>query len=76
MSDRAFQKFKDTPGACPTCWGSGKIANDDDQSPWPVWRDMEPPSNMAVTMGLVFPIKCPSCKGTGMVPPEGPVGKS
>jgi hypothetical protein len=50
---------------CPKCDGCGKIANDDDQSPWTFWEALTPPSNMAVTLGLVKPVECPDCNGTG-----------
>lgn len=56
---------QDDPTNCRSCLGCGKIANDDDASPWTVWADMPPPSNIAMTMGLARPIPCPECGGTG-----------
>jgi hypothetical protein len=53
------------PDDCHRCWGSGHIANSDDAKPWPCWADLKPPSNLAVTLGLVQPEPCPQCGGSG-----------
>jgi hypothetical protein len=53
------------PTPCPRCEGCGQLANDDDRTPWTFWEQLEPPSNMAVTLGLVSPQPCPDCSGTG-----------
>lgn len=50
---------------CPRCQGCGKIANDDDGSPWTAWENLPPGSDPAVKMGIVKPIECPSCNGSG-----------
>ena len=60
------------PDDCPTCWGCGKVANDEDQSPWIVWAKMPLESAIAVQMGLVRPIECPDCKGAGKRKPAPP----
>ena len=59
------ERFNKTPNACPKCLGCGQIASDDDESPWSLWEDLKPPANLAVVMGLVRPLPCPKCKGTG-----------
>jgi len=56
------------PDACRRCLGWKKIANDDEQSPWKHWAELRPPENLAVQLGLVFPIDCPRCQGTGKEP--------
>lgn len=56
------------PDACQKCLGWKKIANDDDQLSWKHWAELPPPSNIAVQMGLVFPIDCPRCQGSGREP--------
>lgn len=56
------------PKRCPRCQGCGKIANDDDGSPWTAWENLPPGSDAAVKMGIVKPIECPSCLGTGKPP--------
>lgn len=56
-----------TPNACPKCWGEGKVANSDEQEPWSTWADLPPGSDIAVRLGLVKPIPCPSCGGSGEV---------
>jgi hypothetical protein len=50
---------------CGKCAGCGKIANDDDETPWKYWEGIEPPSNIAVTLGIVRPVTCPECGGSG-----------
>ncbi len=52
---------------CGRCDGCGRIANSDDGEPWKYWADLPPGADLAVRMGLVQPIPCPDCKGTGTV---------
>lgn len=50
---------------CSKCDGCGKVANTDDQEPWSAWMNLPLQSSAAVVMGLVRPIDCLACKGTG-----------
>lgn len=50
---------------CGRCDGCGKIANDDDGTPWKYWLEIPLQSSLAVLAGLVKPIECPECTGTG-----------
>ncbi len=50
---------------CPTCAGCGRIANDDDRTPWKYWDELPVKSATAVILGLVTPVTCPDCGGTG-----------
>lgn len=50
---------------CPKCEGCGKIANDDDGTQWTYWMDLPVKSAHAVIFGIVKPIPCPKCGGTG-----------
>ena len=50
---------------CRRCDGCGQIANSDDGEAWVIWEELPAPSNLAVQMGLVKPIPCPDCDGTG-----------
>lgn len=50
---------------CQKCDGCGRIANDDDQSPWTFWEQLPPVSDLAVRLGLVRPETCPDCGGSG-----------
>jgi hypothetical protein len=59
-----------TTKVCPKCEGCRYVANDEDMSPWKRWADLPPGSDLAVRMGLVYPVKCPECEGTGRVRPE------
>ena len=68
--------FKDLkPDDCRKCWGCGKIATDEDESPWVVWAEMPLQSALAVTMGLVQSRECPECGGTGKREPPTPRSK-
>lgn len=50
---------------CERCDGCGKIADSDEGEPWTAWENLPPGSDLAVQMGLVKPITCPKCGGTG-----------
>lgn len=52
--------------ACPRCEGCKQIASGDEGEPWYVWAELPPPSNLAVVMGVVKPLPCPECGGTGV----------
>lgn len=52
---------------CQRCAGCGKLADDDDETPWVYWAELPSPSNLAVVMGIVTPHDCPECEGTGLV---------
>ena len=56
------------PGVCDRCDGCGQIADSDEGEAWWTWATLPVPSNMAVTMGVVKPIPCPDCDGTGAKP--------
>jgi len=50
---------------CPRCNGCGKIANSDDGEPWTVWENLPENAKVAVRLGLVGPVTCPDCGGSG-----------
>jgi len=50
---------------CKRCNGCGRIANSDSGEPWTAWADLPPGSDIAVRLGIVRPIPCPVCRGTG-----------
>ena len=56
------------PDACRHCLGWKKIANSDDGESWKYWAELSSPENLAVVLGVVFPIDCPRCQGTGKEP--------
>ncbi len=53
---------------CLRCNGCGKIANSDDGEPWTVWEELPPGADLAVKLGVVRPLPCPKCGGSGKVP--------
>lgn len=50
---------------CARCDGCGKIANSDDGEPWTMWLKLPLESSQAVLAGIIRPIDCPVCKGSG-----------
>ena len=52
-------------GNCEACAGCGYVANDDDATPWKYWADLPQQSAVAIQMGLVKPVLCSACNGTG-----------
>lgn len=50
---------------CERCAGCGQIADDEDGTPWSTWEALPQQSKAAINMGLVKPIPCPDCNGTG-----------
>jgi hypothetical protein len=53
---------------CARCLGEGRIASSDDGEPWSTWESLPHGSDLAVRLGLVYPIDCPDCGGTGVQP--------
>jgi RecJ-like exonuclease len=51
---------------CTRCDGCGQIANSDDGEPWTAWTSLPAASAIAIRMGLVAPIPCPDCDGSGV----------
>lgn len=56
---------------CQKCRGCGKVADTSDQEPWSEWMKLPLQSAGAVLIGLIKPIPCPACGGTGQaIPPQ------
>jgi hypothetical protein len=51
---------------CQRCDGCGKVADSDDGEPWTAWMKLPVGSAAAVIAGLVKPVDCPDCSGTGV----------
>lgn len=62
----ADQKDRKFHGLCTKCQGCGQVANTDAEEPWSQWADLPSESSAAVIVGLVKPITCPDCNGSGM----------
>jgi hypothetical protein len=52
--------------SCPACDGCGQVADSDDREPWTVWASLPPGSDLAVRAGMVRPMPCPRCAGSGL----------
>ena len=52
---------------CKRCEGCGKIADDDEGTPWHYWKSLPLMSAGAVLAGIVKPLPCPECDGSGRV---------
>lgn len=50
---------------CQRCDGCGKIANSERGEPWTVWENIPEESKMAIKLGVVKPLMCPDCNGSG-----------
>jgi hypothetical protein len=50
---------------CSDCDGCGQVADTDDREPWTAWTALPVRSALAVTTGMVRPVPCGSCGGTG-----------
>lgn len=54
------------PPKCRTCAGEGRVATDSAHTPWSQWTSSPLESALAaVVAGIVRPIDCPECHGTG-----------
>lgn len=53
--------------ACQQCLGWKRVS-DGDKISWKYWAELSPPSNIAVLLGIVKPVECPRCHGTGIEP--------
>lgn len=56
--------------ACGRCDGCGKIADSDEGEPWSMWEALPAQAKAAVVLGIVKPIECPDCGGTGKTKTE------
>lgn len=50
---------------CRRCDGCGQIASGDEGAPWSTWLNLPLQSSVAVLVGLVRPLPCPDCGGSG-----------
>lgn len=55
---------------CSKCDGCGRIANDEDETPWKFWENLPLKSGAAVIAGVVCPVVCHVCNGTGETIPD------
>jgi len=62
--DTVYDVF-DLTTACPACDGCGKVANTQDQEPRSRWLALPLTGAAAVTMGLIKPVTCRRCGGSG-----------
>ena len=50
---------------CTKCDGCGQIAYSEGQEPWSYWENLPTQCRAAVECGIIKPITCPKCNGTG-----------
>lgn len=60
-----WMKGEDDMAQCAKCMGCGWVADTADQEPWSMWANLPPESAIAARIGLVQPIRCPQCEGSG-----------
>lgn len=56
--------------ACQRCLGWKRIDDGDEGGSWKYWAELPAQSAIAIQMGIVKPIECPRCHGTGVEPVE------
>lgn len=69
--------FRDDPTACTRCDGCKQVVDTTDHDPpnpnggdpWWQWAALKYPSNFGVVMGIVKPMTCPMCNGSGTTTP-------
>lgn len=61
----------DGDNACERCLGWKRIDDGDEGVSWKYWAELPTPSNIAIQLGIVKPITCPHCNGTGIEPERG-----
>ena len=57
----------DGEDACTQCLGWKRV-DDGEGASWKYWAELPAQSAIGFTLGLVKPIQCPRCKGTGIEP--------
>jgi len=55
-------------GACTLCEGWKRVDNGDDPVSWKDWEGLPYANALAIRLGIVKPIRCPRCNGTGKEP--------
>lgn len=55
---------------CTRCQGWKRIDNGSEGISWKYWAELPAGSDIAVKLGIVKPIECPRCKGSGQEPGE------
>lgn len=55
---------------CTHCAGCGQIADTEEGEPWKYWLELPVGSALAVIAGIVKPIPCPMCQGSGQINPH------
>lgn len=61
----------DGPDQCKQCLGWKRIDDTEEGISWKYWAELPAGSDIAVKLGLVVPITCPRCNGTGKEPNDG-----
>jgi hypothetical protein len=56
----------DGEDACELCLGWKRVDDGEEPVSWKAWAEIPPPHNIAVQLGLVRPVECPRCEGTGI----------
>jgi hypothetical protein len=65
MPARSGSEDEGAERPCSRCEGCGQLAGTDDREPWTAWTSLPLRSSAAVLAGLVKPVPCDACGGTG-----------
>ncbi len=50
---------------CVSCEGCGQVADTEEHEPWTAWMNLPLNSAHAVILGIVKPMACTACGGSG-----------
>ena len=65
VKDGEEVKVEEEVNRCERCEGCGQITSDDGGTPWIHWSNLPLSSAGAVLLGVVKPLVCPECNGSG-----------
>lgn len=53
---------------CLACDGWGAVADTKEGGSWRYWAELPPGADLAVRLGIVRPVRCAACEGSGTQP--------
>lgn len=66
LPDGRGERGMSNKSECTRCAGCGKVADSEEGEAWKYWEELPFGANIAVVLGIVKPIACPKCGGSGL----------